>query len=392
MKILFIDFSLPYLLKDSNYPVGGWAVELQTWLQGIKQAGAETGVLTWKGASEYVGRPLDFELLGTYNPKQGIKVLKYFYLYIPAMLRAARAFKPDVIIQACCGLNTGIMAFIANRLGVPFIYRVANDMDADERYTDRLRGYEQFAYRSGLHKARAILCQNQYQHDRLQQWFPNKPLHILHNPFDIERNLPQTKFKKEKRYIAWLGVFSRQKNMSLLHHISGRLPDVKFHIAGMESKTIDPETCRAIEQLKRMPNVHFVGYVQRKDVLEFLSGAVALLSTSHYEGFSNTFLEALVSGTPIIAPRRVDPDLIITNNKLGLTSEQDEKLSQLIEEMWNLEERTYETLAEKCRSYVLTHHDPVGKSEELMTILRPIVNGKNMTKLNLPPKSLKNRQ
>ena len=98
------------------------------------------------------------------------------------MLRAAREFRPDVIIQACCGLNTGIMGFIANRLSVPFIYRVANDMDVDERYKERLLVYEQLAYRNGLHKSQAILCQNQYQHDHLQQWFPKQAATYIAQP------------------------------------------------------------------------------------------------------------------------------------------------------------------------------------------------------------------
>ena len=57
--------------------------------------------------------------------------------------------------------------------------------------------------------------------------------------------------------------------MTLLRQITSKMPDVRFYIAGMESNTMDPETRRAIDQLKKLANVHFVGYVQRKDVLEF---------------------------------------------------------------------------------------------------------------------------
>ena len=51
MKILFVDFTLPYLLKDSEYPVGGWAVELNTWLKGLSANNIHAGVLSWKGAN-----------------------------------------------------------------------------------------------------------------------------------------------------------------------------------------------------------------------------------------------------------------------------------------------------------------------------------------------------
>ena len=186
MKILFRDFFLPYLLKDSDYPVGGWAVELSTWIKGIVNNCHKVGVLTWQGASDYVGKKNNFDLLDTYDPRKGVKILKHFYYYIPSMLKATRKYEPDIIIQACCGFSTGVMAFIDNQTRVPFVYRVANDMDADERYKMRLKKYEQMAYRYGLSKASAILCQNQYQRDCFKKQYPNKPLYILHNPINID--------------------------------------------------------------------------------------------------------------------------------------------------------------------------------------------------------------
>ena len=126
MKILFMDFTLPYLINDSGDGVGGWAVELGAWLRGLGEIGHQAGVLTWKGATDYIEKEVNFDLLDTYDPDRGVKVLKYFYYYIPSMLRTARKYNPDIIIQATACLNTGIMAFIASRIGVPFVYRVAN--------------------------------------------------------------------------------------------------------------------------------------------------------------------------------------------------------------------------------------------------------------------------
>ena len=79
MKILFIDFTLPYLLKDSEYPVGGWAVELRNWLKGLAETKAQVGVLTWKGANKYVDNSFDFDLIETYDPAKGLKILKTGY-------------------------------------------------------------------------------------------------------------------------------------------------------------------------------------------------------------------------------------------------------------------------------------------------------------------------
>jgi glycosyltransferase involved in cell wall biosynthesis len=48
-----------------------------------------------------------------------------------------------------------------------------------------------------------------------------------------------------------------------------------------------------------------------------LSESYILLNTSHFEGFSNTYLEAFSVGTPVFAMEKADPDSIIKNNRLG---------------------------------------------------------------------------
>ncbi len=163
MKFLFVDFTLPHLLRDAEFPVGGWAVELLSWLKALNASGRRAGVLTWKGANDYVGPQDVCDLVETYDPKQGIRVVKYAYSYIPKMVAAARRYQPDAIIQACAGIQTGMMAHVAGRLGVPFGHRIASDSDSDDRYKDRLPWFEQLGFQYGLNRAATILCQNAYQ-------------------------------------------------------------------------------------------------------------------------------------------------------------------------------------------------------------------------------------
>lgn len=74
-----MDFSIPYLMRDENYPIGGWAIELAVWLRALENAGHDTAVLTWKGALEHVGSGQQIKLIETYDPARGIRVAKYFY-------------------------------------------------------------------------------------------------------------------------------------------------------------------------------------------------------------------------------------------------------------------------------------------------------------------------
>lgn len=190
MRILSIDFSIPYLLKDDSYPIGGWAVQLSIWLRALEKAGHEAALLTWKGASAHVGSSQQIKLIETYDPAHGVRVAKYFYSYVPKVLAAARAYHPDVMIQGASAVHTAIMAFVAGRLGIPFVHRIVNDVNVDERWKTGLRSYEWLAYSWARHRTAAFLCQNEYQRAKLAALFPGKPIHVIHNAVVVAEDAP----------------------------------------------------------------------------------------------------------------------------------------------------------------------------------------------------------
>jgi glycosyltransferase involved in cell wall biosynthesis len=373
VRILSIDFTIPYLLKDENYPVGGWAVELSTWLRALEDAGHEAAVLTWKGALAHVGSGQQIKLIETYDPAQGVRVAKYFYSYIPKVLAAARAYRPDIILQGARGVSTAIMAFVADQLGIPFVYRVVSDADVDERYKIGLRQFERLSYYWARHRTAGFLCQNQYQHDKLAALFAGKPIHVIHNPIVIAEDATAPLPRAERRYVAWLGVFRYPKNLPLLFRIAQELPTIKFCVAGMPSRDVDQSTVDAMNGLRHLPNVELVGYVRRTDIQSFLSEATMLLCTSRYEGFSNAFLEALAVGTPVVTRRPVDPDLIVLRNALGASAQDEFELCRSVRAFWDVGADDYNALAQRCQAYVKASHSPTAKASELIAVLTPLV-------------------
>jgi len=371
MKLLFIDFTLPYLLRDTDYPVGGWAVELNAWIYGLRANGHHVGVLTWKGAKKFVNKNLDFDLIETYDPDKGIKIIKYFYYFIPTLYKEAYNYNPDVIIQACAGLNTGIMAFIAKRLKIPFMHRIAGDIDADFRYKTSLLKYEQLAYKYGLKNTKFVLTQNSYQYNILTDFYPGKQIKNLKNPFLNLSNESYITYHSDKNYIAWVGVFKKPKNLSLLYKIASQCNDLIFKIAGMPGKNIDSETDNALELLKQLSNVEFVGYLNRDEILSFLSNAFVLLNTSHHEGFSNTFLEAFSVGTPVIAPINADPDNIIQEKGLGFAVSSNEDFPSTIKQLCE-NKKWFHLISQRCQDYVYENHDPQLLAKRLVDIVSEI--------------------
>lgn len=373
VRILSIDFSIPYLLKDDDYPIGGWAVQLSIWLRALESAGHEAALLTWKGALAHVGSGQQIKLIETYDPAHGVRVAKYFYSYIPKIWAAARAYHPDIMIQGASAVHTAIMAFVAGQLGIPFVHRIVNDVNVDERCKIGLRSYEWLAYSWARHRTAAFLCQNEYQREKLAALFPGKPIHVIHNAVVVAEDAPAPLPRAERRYVAWLGVFRYGKNLPLLLQIAQEFPAVKFRVAGMLERDVDQPTLDAVNGLRQLPNVELVGHIRRADVQQFLSEATMLLCTSDFEGFSNVFLEALAVGTPVVTRRQVDPDSIIVRHTLGASAGDELALSKSVKAFWDMDANEYDAVARRCQIYVKANHSPMVKARELIAALTPLV-------------------
>jgi glycosyltransferase involved in cell wall biosynthesis len=309
------------------------------------------------------------KLLRVYAPRGRVPGVTYLFDFLPAMVRAARAYRPNFVIQAVAGSNTGLMWLLARLLRVPFIYRCANDIDVDNRVASRLSTVEQRLFRLGFTNADAYLPQNHFQANAIEEMFPGKPCLILHNPF-LKPDLRTVVAREGRNYVAWLGVFQPQKNLSLLARIAAAMPTTQFRVGGRpEIGMSDPATLQALEALKTMSNVTFVGYLKRTEVPSFLSRSIALLSTSHYEGFSNTFLEAWGSGTPMVAPAAVDPDGLVAANGLGKVTSDPEDLADALREIVSLSPAAYDALSHHCCDYVLREHDPTKLADALVNFL-----------------------
>lgn len=369
MKILFSDWTLPYLLKDANFPVGGWAVELGSWIYGLEAAGCEVEVLTWIGARDYVGEASTVKLREAYRLNSpGIPVLKYFYHHIPAIAAATRRAAPDVVIQACAGVETSIMAIAARYAGATYVHRLASDCDVDERLLNTVRPYQRLAFRWGIRRTDAIICQNSYQRERVRSLYPGTPATVIHNPFRPVPGLGRPE-KDPRAYVAWIANFGPAKNLPLLQRVAVENPEIQFRVAGALSRLATAATLEAVEALKVLPNVTMVGYLSREAVSGFIGRAKYLLSTSLFEGMSNTFLEALAVGTPIICPARVDPDNIVARFQLGFTAIDDDELCGLLSAAFRIGNESYEKLAGRCFAYVREANNPQQIAETLLSFL-----------------------
>ncbi len=367
MKILYFSLEMPALLKDSREFVGGAAVQWKSWMHGFLAAGHQFGILTWEGANSYINKDLNIEIVESFDPKAGIKNIRLFYPQMYQLFKAVKKHNPDCLIQSSATAYTGILMIISKILGIPFIHRLASDVHVDERLTTLINKKEIFLYKLGVKYADYIFTQNSYQSKKLIQKYPEKNIKILHNPYEVTEKI-RISPKAERTYIAWIGNFRLIKNLPALFTVALSMPKHNFKIAGVES-IADDQTREAVNGLKRLNNVEFVGYLTRLEIKPFLAKSIALINTSFTEGFSNTFLEAWSCGTPVVSTIHVNPDEIITKNNLGRISDSYENLSYEIMQIIEMSETDYNLQAINCYEYVINNHDPKTLAEKFVFFL-----------------------
>jgi glycosyltransferase involved in cell wall biosynthesis len=235
----------------------------------------------------------------------------------------------------------------------------------DERIKWTHSTFERFFIAKAFKKTDFILTQNQFQFNNVKAKNHSKKVIKISNPFRISKQ--ELNFKTlNKGYISWVANFRYQKNLQLLYRIAVQLPNEQFKIAGQPLIPMDQESTEYLEKLKSLSNVHLVGSISRDMILDFLKDSKFLLNTSRYEGFSNTFLEAMQSGTPILTTPNVNPDGIISDYQIGMIYEDEANLRLILE---NLTEEIYLNMSKNCIDYIQNNHDHLVLGKKLLDFL-----------------------
>jgi glycosyltransferase involved in cell wall biosynthesis len=104
-------------------------------------------------------------------------------------------------------------------------------------------------------------------------------------------------------YLLYLGTLQPRKNLVRLVEAFAGLqpsaPNVRLVLAGQKGWLYDDLFAR-VDDLGVQDRVVFTGYVAEEDKSPLLSGALALVYPSLYEGFGLPILEAMACGTPVL--------------------------------------------------------------------------------------------
>jgi glycosyltransferase involved in cell wall biosynthesis len=144
----------------------------------------------------------------------------------------------------------------------------------------------------------------------------------IYNPYnisDIKSKLGNTRVHNNKQLIH-VGSFTHQKNhiklLKILLKIKVIVPDIKLNLLG--TGYLEKEIIEFISDNDLKNNVKLHGFVNNP--YKYLAKSDLFLFPSHYEGFPNALVEAMICGIPVVSsdcksgPREIlAPESLITS-------------------------------------------------------------------------------
>jgi hypothetical protein len=139
----------------------------------------------------------------------------------------------------------------------------------------------------------------------------------------------------------------------MLVEAARRLPQLRFHLVGGATEA-EPEVAERVKQAARdVPNLTLHGRRGYRDTLTLFARARVFVSTSHTEGFPNTFLQAWAHEVPSVS--FFDPDGLVARHGLGAHIDSVDALVQAIERL-SSDATHHAHAAQACRGFMHTRY------------------------------------
>lgn len=289
-----------------------------------------------------------------------------FWVEGPALTRALREFRPDVIYSRVASGYLGIAATYARRNAARLVWHIAHDSDVslDKSMLGRnpiKRIVEWGSIQRGIRSAQRIVAQTRQQSETLRRNY-GRPADIVLGNFH-----PPVAEKVDKSgplRVLWIATVKPWKRPEVFIRLAQRLQDmrdVRFLMIGPVLGGSDEWVRGILQSIRETPNIEYVGHQPQSQINALLASSHVYVNTSTQEGFPNTIIQAWQRET-LVMTLTVDPDDLLKEHKLGIHAGTEEQLATAARAM--LENTALrEEYTRRARQYASSRHSLANASE-----------------------------
>ena len=209
-------------------------------------------------------------------------------------------------------------ARLAKRYGVPFLI---TDQAPWVPWLDRpsVRRVAVPAAR----QAAALTCVSEYLRGTMRHHLgPNVPIEVIPNGVDADSFAPGDESRRDPNLIAYVGLINFNKGIDVLleamTHIARRNARARLVLVGgsyyRNTQLQEERLRRRARELSLDDRVTFAGRQPPAEVARVMRESAVVVLPSRAETFGSVLIEALASGTPVVATRSGGPEDIVTSD------------------------------------------------------------------------------
>jgi glycosyltransferase involved in cell wall biosynthesis len=235
-------------------------------------------------------------------PLPGDPTQRFVLPSLPLVMRRMARLRPDVVIVPTPGPFGMLGMVLARRWHARLVVGFHTHFERLAELNDDwvLRGKVAQAYlntcnRALFHEGALVLANSQEMVD-IARSIGAKRVGLMGTPIPKAfLDTPPQPLRAGVGRVLFAGRLAPEKNLGAVVNAAAALPDMQFQVAGD-----GPLRQWLLEQAEGLPNLHYVGWVKRQQIMPLIDSADALVLPSTVESFGTIALEAMARARLVV--------------------------------------------------------------------------------------------
>jgi glycosyltransferase involved in cell wall biosynthesis len=319
-----------------------------------------------------IGHPNDevvevngFKVYKFKNPAHFFNQATAYFFFSQRIFKILKEENPDLIYERMLNSFSPYLAYFANKNSIPFVLHIANkhSLVFDNSLRSSIR---KILFNITKKYKPYFVAQNTEQAELLK-------LQGLETSLVLP-NLVKLKFKVSDRIqtplkIYWIGnnrpVKQLDKFIELAQNYSTNSNLIFFIIGKIDDLALE-------KKIAQTPNIDYLGIISNDEVNRHLETAFLLVNTSKNEGFSNTFVQAWMHGTPVVSLNS-DPNNFIMKYKSGMVCNGEDGLLQVAVNHFLDDSIIYKQSVDACKELCEKELDYTINSKKIIDFISKLI-------------------